>query len=439
MISPTNVLLLWLAAADGLSMVSVLIFNAVQNYLDENMYGPLNAVWISLVSTHAAIFTHSVAIWMAVVLGFFRALVVYFPFHAKRVCTITKVNIAAALVTVLMAVAATPSVYVHMISDVNNTDSDNTTRAQHFIGTRSSWWWNANTILHAVACRLLPCLLLLVLNVLLIRGMYVAKRHRARLSASTTRCRIATVAAGSTSAVSVGRCRIATVAAGSTSAVSVGRCRIATVAAGSTSAVSVGRCRIATVAAGSTSAVSVGRCRIATVAAGSTSAVSVGRCRIATVGAGSTSAVSVGRCRIDTVAAGSTSAVSVGDSFNGRRPDNQGGSSHIRRSDNQGRISHRRCSDNQGGSSTGMLLAVVALSVLTETPQGVLLLLGTVHLSVYLVVYQRLGDFLDTLTIFNSSLNFVLYCAMSNKFRKTFVDLFRKNFVNCLNAISNKG
>ena len=139
MISPTNVLLLWLAAADGLSMVSVLIFNAVQDYHDEKMNGPLNAVWISLVSTHAAIFTHSVAIWMAVVLGFFRALVVYFPFHAKRVCTITKVNIAAVLVTVLMAVAATLGVYVYVISDVSYIYSDNTTRAEHFIGTRSSW------------------------------------------------------------------------------------------------------------------------------------------------------------------------------------------------------------------------------------------------------------------------------------------------------------
>ena len=306
MISPTNVLLLWLAAADGLSMVSVLSFNAILNYLDENLEGPLNFIWVFLVSQHAAIFTHSVAIWIAVVLGFFRALVVHFPFHAKRVCTMIKVNIAAVLVTLLMAVAATPSVYVHVIRDVSSTDSGNTTRIWYYIDVRNSRWWNASSILNAVACRLLPCLLLLVLNVLLLRGMFVARRHRAQLSASRTRCMIATVGADTPRVVSAGS------------------------------------------------------------------------------------------------------------------------------------SSQRRSSD---GSSTGMLLAVVALSVLTETPQGILLLWGASDPFVNLEVYTSLADFLDTLILLNSGLNFILYCAMSNKFRKTFVGLFRKSFdfVHCLSRIRNEG
>ncbi len=42
-----------------------------------------------------------------------------------------------------------------------------------------------------------------------------------------------------------------------------------------------------------------------------------------------------------------------------------------------------------------------------------------------ILVYEKLGDFMDLLTLLNSGGNFVFYCAMSSKFRETFVELIR--------------
>ena len=74
--------------------------------------------------------------------------------------------------------------------------------------------------------------------------------------------------------------------------------------------------------------------------------------------------------------------------------------------------------------TTGMLLAVVALFLLTELPQGILTLCNIFIPSFFENVYWPLGDLLDMLAMLNNSINFVLYCTMSRQFRDTFVDIF---------------
>ncbi|KAK3094800.1 hypothetical protein FSP39_006374 [Pinctada imbricata] len=74
--------------------------------------------------------------------------------------------------------------------------------------------------------------------------------------------------------------------------------------------------------------------------------------------------------------------------------------------------------------TTGMLLAVVVLFLITELPQGILTLLMTINPLIENDVYNPLGDMLDIVALCNNGVNFILYCSMSKQFRDTFVSIF---------------
>lgn len=75
--------------------------------------------------------------------------------------------------------------------------------------------------------------------------------------------------------------------------------------------------------------------------------------------------------------------------------------------------------------TTKMLLAVLLLFLLTEFPSGILTLLsGIMGEAFFQNVYQPLGELIDILALINSGINFILYCAMSRLFRKTFSKVF---------------
>ncbi|XP_076451387.1 G-protein coupled receptor dmsr-1-like [Babylonia areolata] len=79
--------------------------------------------------------------------------------------------------------------------------------------------------------------------------------------------------------------------------------------------------------------------------------------------------------------------------------------------------------------TTRMLVVVVVLFVVTETPQGILQLLGGVVEGFFHNIYWPLGDVMDTLALFNNGINFVLYCTMSKQFRDTFFKLFLREII----------
>ncbi|KAL3863449.1 hypothetical protein ACJMK2_005203 [Sinanodonta woodiana] len=90
---------------------------------------------------------------------------------------------------------------------------------------------------------------------------------------------------------------------------------------------------------------------------------------------------------------------------------------------NQGK---RKESDKHGENNrtTGMLLAVVVLFLITELPQGILTILALVMDTFFMDVYMPLGDLLDIMALCNNAINFVLYCSMSRQFRETFIKVF---------------
>lgn len=96
------------------------------------------------------------------------------------------------------------------------------------------------------------------------------------------------------------------------------------------------------------------------------------------------------------------------------------------RAGNNGNHEHHE----SGGSdrTTRMLLAVLLLFLITEFPQGLLgLLSGVLGDAFFKSCYIPLADLMDFVALLNSAINFILYCAMSKKFRDTFSQLFHLN------------
>ncbi|KAK0411015.1 hypothetical protein QR680_005433 [Steinernema hermaphroditum] len=97
-------------------------------------------------------------------------------------------------------------------------------------------------------------------------------------------------------------------------------------------------------------------------------------------------------------------------------------------------VSHRRKSLAQvmkkkkmpKDHTTPMLVAVLSIFLVAEMPQGIMLVLTAVYSSdtFQKKIYVPLGDFMDLLSLLNSAVNFIIYCAMSRKFRSVFLQLF---------------
>lgn len=87
--------------------------------------------------------------------------------------------------------------------------------------------------------------------------------------------------------------------------------------------------------------------------------------------------------------------------------------------------------EKQSHRATKMLLVVLILFLITESPQGILGLLSySLGDHFYNSCYHPLGDVLDFLALFNSSTNFMIYCTMSRQFRVTFNLLFKPKVLN---------
>lgn len=80
--------------------------------------------------------------------------------------------------------------------------------------------------------------------------------------------------------------------------------------------------------------------------------------------------------------------------------------------------------------TTPMLVAVLSIFLVAELPQGMLHVCNAIYSNetFYQKIYLPLGDLMDLLSLLNSAVNFLIYCAMSRKFRSVFV----QTFLSCL-------
>ncbi|CDI96973.1 dro:myosuppressin receptor [Echinococcus multilocularis] len=93
------------------------------------------------------------------------------------------------------------------------------------------------------------------------------------------------------------------------------------------------------------------------------------------------------------------------------------------------RPSTRRSNDHDSNSrniyqTTNIMIALTVLYIITYLPQAIMLLLLIIYGTCFeVMVYEKLGDFMDLLTLLCYSGNFLLYCALSSKFRETCLHL----------------
>ncbi|KAK6176519.1 hypothetical protein SNE40_014787 [Patella caerulea] len=80
--------------------------------------------------------------------------------------------------------------------------------------------------------------------------------------------------------------------------------------------------------------------------------------------------------------------------------------------------------DTRQTTTTRMLLVVIVLFLLTELPQGIMILVSASIPHFYDNVYSLLGDFMDFIALLNTAINFVLYCIMSQQFRYRFIQMY---------------
>ncbi|GMT09962.1 hypothetical protein PFISCL1PPCAC_1259 [Pristionchus fissidentatus] len=85
--------------------------------------------------------------------------------------------------------------------------------------------------------------------------------------------------------------------------------------------------------------------------------------------------------------------------------------------------------------TTPMLVAVLSIFLLAELPQGVLHIGKVVftHDTFHQTIYQPLGNLMDLLSLVNSAVNFIIYCAMSRKFRVVFIQMISPCIPSCFN------
>lgn len=85
----------------------------------------------------------------------------------------------------------------------------------------------------------------------------------------------------------------------------------------------------------------------------------------------------------------------------------------------------------QHSRTTRMLLAIIVLFLITELPQGILIVISGIVDGFFLNVYILLGDVMDIIALVNNAINFLFYCTMSQHFRNSFVDLLRSSLKTC--------
>lgn len=283
MISPTNILLTWLAISDGLTMMVYLPYVILNYHIYKNTTTPLaNARYLMFFAIFSVV-VHSISIWLTVSLAVFRYVFIRYPRRGAKLCSIHRAKLTVFIVCVVVTLVCIPnSVSYTFIGEPSEYNQNQTawyinvradTPGYEFLKTFNLW-------IQATLVKLLPCLLLAVLSILLIKQMKDAETRRKKL---------------------------------------------------------------------------------------------------------------------------------------------------MNKSNSKAEDDSRR--QRKTNRTTRMLVVVVVLFVLTETPQGILQLMGGINPNFFVTVYGPLGDLMDTLALFNNGINFVLYCTMSKHFRDTFIKIFLSDIV----------
>ena len=194
MISSTNTILLWLAVADLLTMVSYFPVS-IHFYImkDPKLDFPTSRSvhWIRFMLFHInfTVLAHTVAIWLTIMLAMWRYLFICYPTRGSQLCSMKNAKIVIAFVYVFSSVICIPNFLstTHRKNIYPPKPQPNVSSFEYY-GLSSSDIVLSNPALEkwnywiqAFLIKLIPCVLLTILTILLIIAMTKAKKRRMQL------------------------------------------------------------------------------------------------------------------------------------------------------------------------------------------------------------------------------------------------------------------
>ena len=194
MISSTNTILLWLAVADLLTMVSYFPVS-IHFYImkDPKLDFPTSRSvhWIRFMLFHInfTVLAHTVAIWLTIMLAMWRYLFICYPTRGSQLCSMKNAKIVIAFVYVFSSVICIPNFLstTHRKNIYPPKPQPNVSSFEYY-GVSSSDIVLSNPALEkwnywiqAFLIKLIPCALLTILTILLIIAMTKANKRRMQL------------------------------------------------------------------------------------------------------------------------------------------------------------------------------------------------------------------------------------------------------------------
>ncbi|XP_052819862.1 G-protein coupled receptor dmsr-1-like [Mya arenaria] len=195
MISSTNIILTGLAVSDGLTMAFYFPF-ALQMYVIHGISASpdrdteANAKY-TLTYAIASVILHSISIWLTVTLAVFRYVFIRFPRIGAQYCNIQRAKTAVISVAIVVTIVCIPnSISYEFKSQSIEPPANSSNMTSH----PSLWWIDVRNSTHsdvvlqkfnfwvqAVLVKLLPCFLLTIFSVLLVRTMQNAENRRKKM------------------------------------------------------------------------------------------------------------------------------------------------------------------------------------------------------------------------------------------------------------------
>ncbi|CAG9563931.1 unnamed protein product [Danaus chrysippus] len=181
--APINRLLKWLAVADVFVMLEYVPFS-IYKYLvlPEKLDFPYSWAMYLLFHMHFAQILHTASICLTLSLAIWRYVAIKYSDRSHILCTEKRCSIAILTSFILPPILCIPTFMVFDIHTKNVTDvHGNPDIAYHVDSDNQGRLYQVNFWVHAVLIKLLPCSILTVISLWLIRALYSANQHQKNL------------------------------------------------------------------------------------------------------------------------------------------------------------------------------------------------------------------------------------------------------------------
>lgn len=190
--NPVNMILTGMAVADFLNNFEYIPFTAHMNLLDteaRSIEDEYSLPWgiFMLFHTNFTLMIHTVAIWLTLSLAIWRFIMIKFPSRATDLCTVARCKMVLAFGYGVPFILTVPNtLFVKMSSSMKiKEDGDSCHTLYHLEindwGLDSGLHFSLTLWLYSILLKLVPCLVLTIFTACLVRAMYKAAAHSAKL------------------------------------------------------------------------------------------------------------------------------------------------------------------------------------------------------------------------------------------------------------------